>query len=547
MTAPTHPSSTDADIMSLLEAGRLQEALATADEALCGATAANRPLLLCLRANALVTLGQPLQALRVASEARDLALPLAQPLLIAEANLALAFALQTLEEHDRAIQLAAECESIARSEGDEELLARAIRTLAISDSVLGRHEPAIEGLRRAIALLERSARTPARVFHARYSLITAQSRIASTGAEPETAKRALYQALFRDWNQFVADVEARQLLRLRAMALGNAGIAARLAGDFPAALPALTKAREQQLALGLRGHAAVTESHLGLVYRSLGRLGDARVALTQAIGWLDGGSPRELASVWEELSLVHEEAGDFHAALKALREARAIEHRLRDEAAHATAARLEQRAEIARLAESWSRLASEDALTGLANRRAFEQTLAALDAGEATTAYSIILLDLDHFKTVNDRFGHATGDAVLRTVAAVLRDQQRSGDLIARIGGEELAIVLRGATAADAAAVAQRLLHGISTHDWSAVHVGLAVTASAGVAASVDVPVTSRAAGAPDGKGTAERVLALADQRLYAAKSAGRNRLCGPELPSVRAEPLRYAGRSMPP
>ncbi|HNY47799.1 MAG TPA: tetratricopeptide repeat protein, partial [Casimicrobium sp.] len=101
-------------------------------------------MLLCMKCNALVTLGKPLDALRAATQARELALPLNDSLLVAEANLSLAFALQTLEDHGRAIDIAAECQAIAKARFDHELLARAWRTLSISYSVLGRHQQAID-------------------------------------------------------------------------------------------------------------------------------------------------------------------------------------------------------------------------------------------------------------------------------------------------------------------------------------------------------------------------------------------------------------------
>lgn len=524
MNLPAHahtPVSSDALIRDLLEAGRLQEALSAAEQALAACDDDDRPVLLCQQCNALVTLGQPLQALRVATVARDLALAARRPLLVAESNLSVAFALQTLEEHERAIELTAECEDIARQSGDMELLARAIRTLAISNSILGRHEQALAGLGQAISLLEVHARSPARVFHARYSLITARSRIASAGDACESRKQALYRDLFDDWAAFVRDVEARHLLRLRAMALGNAGIAARLVGDFALALPTLERALREQSALGLRGHAAVTESHLGAAYRSLGRIADATAALTRAIGLLEGGNPRELASVWEELSAVQEEAGDDRAALHALKQTRAIEQRLRDDAAHAAAAKQEQRAEIARLAESWSRPASEDALTGLANRRAFDRALDAIEHDAAAQPFAIILLDLDHFKQVNDRFGHATGDAVLKALAALLGGSQRQGDLVARIGGEEIAVLLPTTGLITALGVAERILERVRAYSWAHLHPALAVTASAGVASSDESDDAQQTP--PD----ARAVLARADQRLYAAKSAGRDSVVG--------------------
>ncbi|HQD64008.1 MAG TPA: diguanylate cyclase [Casimicrobium huifangae] len=508
----------------MLEAGRLQDALRDAEEALRGCDDEERPILLCMKCNALVTLGQPLDALRVATAARELALPMGRPLLVAEANLALSFALQALEEHDRAIDLAAECEDIATTHQDQELLARSSRTLAISYSILGRHQQAIPILERVVQQLEQHARTPERLFHARYSLINARSRLSSTDRRPETEKLDTYRGLLADWLAFVEDVEARNLLRLRAMALGNAGIAARLAGDNELALQILARARDEEYRLGLRGHGAVSESHLGAAYQALGRPQEAIAAFRSAIDKLKEGNPRDLAGAWEELAAAYESVGDTAAALDALKQTRAAERRLRDDAAHSAAGRQERRDEVNRLAEQWTRLASEDGLTALANRRAFDRKLAALaEAAKTGHPFAVVLFDLDHFKQINDTHGHAIGDAVLKRFAAILRSERRTDDLAARIGGEEFALLLVAASVEQARAVAVKVQKELDRVAWPQIAERLVVTVSAGIACSAEALVgASSETNAGD---CADALLAAADRRLYAAKAAGRNRV----------------------
>ncbi len=162
----------------------------------------------------------------------------------------------------------------------------------------------------------------------------------------------------------------------------------------------------------------------------------------------------------------------------------------------------------ARLLVEVSRLASTDGLTGVSNRRVFEETLRR-EAARATRTgepLSLVLLDVDHFKQVNDRHGHQVGDDVLRHVGRVLADAGRGSDLSARYGGEEFAVLLPACDGPEAVAVADRLRAGL------AAGAPVPITASAGVA--------TLGAGAP----TPEALVGAADGALYEAKGAGRDR-----------------------
>jgi diguanylate cyclase (GGDEF)-like protein len=173
---------------------------------------------------------------------------------------------------------------------------------------------------------------------------------------------------------------------------------------------------------------------------------------------------------------------------------------------------------VARLREQaveLERQTREDALTGVSNRRHLDALLAvewerALRFGRALT---VAMLDLDQFKAVNDRFSHAVGDEVLRTVARILRENTRGVDVVARYGGEEFCVILVETRLDEGARLCDRLRVLIQAYDWSELRPGLAVTLSAGVAGLHE-------AEAPDA------LLAAADLRLYAAKHAGRNRVC---------------------
>jgi len=153
-----------------------------------------------------------------------------------------------------------------------------------------------------------------------------------------------------------------------------------------------------------------------------------------------------------------------------------------------------------------------DPLTGLPNRRAFEEDLAREVARAARTGepLAVVMLDLDRFKAVNDGYGHAAGDAVLRALAARAQGAVRAGDVVARLGGEELGLLLPGADLARAAEVAERLRAALAALPVDAAGHALAVTASLGCAVL--------APGEPP-----EALVARADARLYDAKRDGRN------------------------
>jgi diguanylate cyclase (GGDEF)-like protein/PAS domain S-box-containing protein len=161
--------------------------------------------------------------------------------------------------------------------------------------------------------------------------------------------------------------------------------------------------------------------------------------------------------------------------------------------------------------------ALSDSLTGLANRRAFDQAL--LREWELTlrdgSDISLLLLDIDHFKRFNDTYGHQAGDDCLCAIAAAVKESVRSTDIAARYGGEEIAVILRPMSAADALVVAEKLRARIEAlrlpleEGWVTASIGVA-TALARHGGSVRMP---------------ESLLLAADKALYQAKREGRNRV----------------------
>ena len=163
-------------------------------------------------------------------------------------------------------------------------------------------------------------------------------------------------------------------------------------------------------------------------------------------------------------------------------------------------------------------LATRDGLTGLANRRTFEGALAreAARIARGGEPALLLLLDIDHFKRINDTHGHAAGDAVLKAVARAIADQVRPMDMVARIGGEEFGVILPGCAVPFAHSAAERIREGVAqacavTSDG----VRLQATVSIGGAFAGDVL-----------KADPALWCSRADHQLYRAKSEGRDRSC---------------------
>ncbi len=172
---------------------------------------------------------------------------------------------------------------------------------------------------------------------------------------------------------------------------------------------------------------------------------------------------------------------------------------------------LQLNAELEKVNTGLAQLASTDSLTGLNNRHAFE--LRIVDETARCSRFgnpcSILLLDVDHFKLFNDSYGHLEGDQVLREVAAVLKSEARTVDFVARYGGEEFIFIFPETDAEEAITAAERIRSSVASHKWPV----RAITISGGVATwSTSAP-------------TGWHLVSLADQALYASKSAGRNRI----------------------
>jgi diguanylate cyclase (GGDEF)-like protein len=163
-----------------------------------------------------------------------------------------------------------------------------------------------------------------------------------------------------------------------------------------------------------------------------------------------------------------------------------------------------------------------DGLTGVANRHAFTMsfTQALANARRKKESMSVLMIDIDHFKSINDRFGHLTGDQILQDMASLVKQRIRGWDILCRWGGEEFLVLLQGADLAGAGKVAEQLRAEVQAAQFGQSGKTMQVTISIGVAQYRDgdseVELTGRA-----------------DRALYRAKANGRNRVEGEETPSA--------------
>ncbi len=178
----------------------------------------------------------------------------------------------------------------------------------------------------------------------------------------------------------------------------------------------------------------------------------------------------------------------------------------------------------------FAQLALCDDLTGVGNRRRLDRDLA-IEANNATTPVAVIMVDVDHFKRINDEHGHDAGDQVLRAVADVLRREVRVGDVVYRYGAEEFCVLLAHSNSTEAAQVAERIRFGVSR-----------------MVLAIDEPLTV-SIGVALGKGAhVSQTMIRADEALFKSKDGGRDRvtlaaqpLLGPLAVSRPADPARGA------
>ncbi len=297
-------------------------------------------------------------------------------------------------------------------------------------------------------------------------------------------------------------------------------------GDFGAAMRSLEAHDAISGALDRRAAVHYQFTH-GIVLAGLGRFDEAIARFQESLSAEQDGDIEQAVTSMLHLSKAYESAGRFAEALGAYKKYHALQAKMAEEAVQRRARyaalgfenkKLREQVAVeqhrARSLESenhyLARAVLQDDLTQLSNRRHLEVVLfEILTSGEH---YAIAMLDVDHFKSVNDTFSHAAGDAVLRRIGALLRQCCREQDLPVRSGGEEFIILMRGADRDEARKICDRVKAAIEGYDWWTMLAGHAVTVSIGIATWTEVNSPNDA-------------MALADKRLYRAKAAGRNRV----------------------
>jgi len=513
--APTADAPADAaTLRALIEAGEIEAARDGARDALeaPGLGYATRGALLLVLASASNSSGRFKDGLRAAVSASD-AFKASDDLAgECDALVSVAASLRGAADHAAAVATLEQAEQIARQLHEPLRLSRVLRQLGICGSLLGQHQQATSHLQEALSLLQPEVERT-EWLTTRLSLYNALNRHGDALPADSALRQTLLHDVLPDWQRLALDCGSTHQ-RLALMARGNHAITLRQCGQYDEAIAELEELLPLYQAQGMKPNEGLCHAELGHCHHARGTLDAARHHLVQGVVLLDaGGALTDLHDALEAQSTVDERLGRDHAALAALRRVREIERRLNDDSARDALQRRELRMELAHLTSQWARQARQDPLTGLANRRGLTRWLGEhlprVAEGERLT---LLLLDLDHFKQINDRFGHDTGDIVLKRVAALLQQHCRSLDLAARYGGEEFVLALADADLAAAGDVAQRVRLAIEAEPWADTHPDLAVTVSIGVAAAHDAM-------------DATALLTLADQRLYAAKYAGRNRV----------------------
>jgi diguanylate cyclase len=316
------------------------------------------------------------------------------------------------------------------------------------------------------------------------------------------ARFARSVALSRHWAEFYADAPAEEAPLAHALlALGLAKV-----GESEEALAIVDKLLMPLREEGLTHEARLVHLAYALALRARGELRAARREFIAADELTD--QPGQRLILWYELAAlaaVEAECESTRIIMSTVRTQMDELWRLRvDRRTMLRQARRRVDLEAARIDADL--VASSDALTGLGNRRLFDRHIDELDG-----AVVLLLVDVDKFKGINDRFSHGVGDKVLREVAAVLRAHCRADEVAVRFGGDEFALFLR-TDLSSAATVAERIRQVIAARDWETLAVGLRVTLSIGLAAFT-TGMTGR------------ELYDRADRHLYVAKRTGRDRI----------------------
>ena len=444
--------------------------------------------------------------------------------------------------HDEALRVVDECLTVAQRSENPEKLSWALNRAGCANDAMGNHSAGHEFLQQALELA-RASESQEALFAALNNYLEnigfrALAHFRKTQEIPEDAGCDLALS-----NECVEIAYALENDLCVGLARANRAMMLALLQRFEEAL------HEVDLALELaesRYPPLVCQAgqYRGQILLLAGRLDEAVAQLQKTLKQAYKGKDRTVALVlMRELGQAFKQVGNYKRALEQFEafyeverkryleaaelRARMVTDRMELERARLEAERASLTAELLKLRSEklaqekealevrtaeLSMHANQDALTGLWNRRYFDTRLPQAFSGSRQHGqpFSLALIDLDHFKRINDRYGHDGGDQVLRTLANTLKHLCRPTDLLARLGGEEFVLLMPNTSEAVAVRVCERLRLGIKKLEWPDLDEELVVTTSIGLCGDelIDDPQT---------------LLREADRRLYEAKDAGRD------------------------
>lgn len=460
-------------------------------------------------------------------------------------NMAMAFL--DLGLNQEALDHISEAVEAARASGDARLLCLAYNRVGLAKGHLGRYEEGERFLNDSLAMA-RELQNEEEIYRALTNLgVVASDAFDAFESRGDTAaaQDAIERARRHGEEALIVARRSGNAYR-EALTLSNLGRYLGVSGRERAAFTLLDHARALALENGHRALVLACDGNRAELLVREKRHDEAIPLLIEALaGAQELYANSMVQDMHLQLYLAHKARGDlaealthheaYHALTKEQLEqrndaqSRLMMNRLELDQALFGAERSRMQAELQRVraeqmaaeaerlqaqARELGRYVLADPLTGLGNRRQVERELPRLLSHSARSGepLAVAVLDLDHFKQVNDRFGHAVGDAVLMATADLFRARVRGGDLIARMGGEEFLIVFAHASLEWAREACERLRLAIEGHDWGQIAPGLQVTISIGLCL---------ASAQRDGA----QLLEQADLALYQAKNEGRNRV----------------------
>jgi diguanylate cyclase (GGDEF)-like protein len=294
---------------------------------------------------------------------------------------------------------------------------------------------------------------------------------------------------------------------------GNLGEVLTYQGELDAAEPELRAALARAEQIGAAAHRDRVRASIGAWYIASGRHAEAYEWLERLVADLgDDGPHSTRIRAHHSANVAAKAMGRFDLALAHHEAYERLERRRTMSQLRSQSEMFVTRSEAEAEVERHRYRAERDPLTGLGNRRRLSRTLQELAAGlRDAQPFALAMVDVDHFKWINDELGHGVGDAVLVELAQVLLDGSGDDDVIVRYGGEEILIVMPGTTVDQAISRCEGLRERVEGHDWPGLPSDHRLTISIGIAGTPPCD--------------ADLVVSAADRAMYGAKRAGRNRV----------------------